>query len=116
MSAQIPGSLLARAYLAQNGEAAWSRGDTLQVIAWAVASHVPILGIEVWLPTTPGPTIPTPYIYTFEPKSVPGEPRNEFIVRAGREAAEYVTSFAWDTQDRAHHGMEPFFNITFGEE
>jgi hypothetical protein len=75
MSDQIPGSLLAGAYLAQNGEAAWNTADALKVIAWAAKSHVPILGVEVWLPTTPGPTIPTPYIYTFEPKSVLGESR-----------------------------------------
>ncbi len=115
MPAQIPGSLLARAFLSQNGEAAWGKDDALQVLAWAAASQIPILGVEVWIPTTPGPTIPTPFIYTFEPKYAAGEPHSEFIARANREAAEYVRSFAWDSEDRAHHGIEAFFNMTFGK-
>ena len=116
MPAQIPAALLARAYFAQNGETAWHRDAALEVIAWAAASHVPILGVEVWLPTTPGPTIPTPYIYTFEPKPVAGESRDDIVARASREAAQYITSFVWHDEDRKHHGMEPFFNITFADQ
>jgi hypothetical protein len=114
MSTLIPNDLLASAYRAQNGEPAWSRDDTLRVILWAAQVDLPILGIEIWIPTTPGPTIPTPIIYTFEPKPIKGEPEAQFDKRANQEAAEYVRSFKWDRDDKAHHGIEPFFNITFG--
>ncbi len=41
MPAHIPAALLARAYLAQNGETAWHRDAALEVIAWAAASTSP---------------------------------------------------------------------------
>ena len=115
MRTRIPDDLLAGAYFAQNGEPAWARNDALNVIAWATTSCIPVLGVEIWIPTTPGPTIPTPFIYTFEPTQVQGESKSQLGDRANGEAAEYVRSFDWDQGDTVHHGIEPFFNITFGE-
>lgn len=115
MPSQVPGHLLACAYFAQNQEAAWARNDTLKVIDWATANRIPVLGVEIWIPTTPGPTIPTPFIYTFEPKQVQGESKVQFIDRSNKESADYVRLFDWDQEDTEHHGIEPFFNVTFGE-
>jgi hypothetical protein len=114
MPTQIPADLLVHAYFASNGEPAWCRAEALTVIAWAAAGKIPILGAEVWIPTVPGPTIPTPYIYAFEPKRVSGESPAQFVVRASEEVAEYVRSFEWDNSDKAHQSAVPFFNITFG--
>lgn len=114
MSSLVPDDLRASAYLAQNGEAAWAKDDALRVIRWAAEVQLPIVGVEVWLPTNPGPTIPTPFIYAFEPRPIEGESKAQFDNRANREAAHYVQSFEWDPHDMAHHGIEPFFNITFG--
>ncbi len=114
MRIEIPDEFLAIAYVAQNGEGAWARDDAIRVMRWAAEVHLPVLGVEVWIPTTPGPTIPTPLIYTYEPKPIQGEPKAQLNIRANREATEYVRSFEWDQQDKAHHGVQPFFNITFG--
>jgi len=114
MPISVPDELLGKAYFAQNGEAAWARGDALRVIRWAADVHLPVLGVEIWIPTSPGPTIPTPYIYMFEPNPIQGESKAQFEKRASREAADYVQSFEWDRQDTTHNGIEPFFNITFG--
>jgi hypothetical protein len=111
----LPSSLLGGAYLSQTGEPAWPRVEALQVISWATKSEIPILGVEIWIPTTPGPTIPMPYFYAFEPESNPGESETDFIVRANDATADYVRSFDWDSEDKQHHGVEPFFNLTLGD-
>ena len=114
MPIPVPDELRANAYFARNGEAAWARDDALRVIRWAAEIRLPVLGVEIWIPTTPGPTIPTPFFYTFGSKPIQGESKAQFENRANREAADYVQSFEWDPQDTTHHGIEPFFNITFG--
>jgi hypothetical protein len=113
MTTKIPDHLLVRAYYAQNKEFAWARDDALRVIFWATESRILILGLEVWLPSTPGPTIPFPYVYTFTPKYTPGESQEASLVRANQEVADYVRTFAWDVNDIVCHDLEPFFNLTF---
>lgn len=116
MTIQIPEHLCSSAYYSLNKEPAWSRKDALEVIAWASASQLAIFGIEIWLPTTPGPTIPTPYIYTFETEQLGGENWEQFVQRANSSAADYVSSFDWDCADAQHHGLEPYFNLTLGDQ
>ena len=89
MLSQLPNDLLMGAYQISNGEAAWPRDDALKVIRWATASRVAVFGAEIWIPTTPGPTIPTPYIYTFEPKQIADEEWTHFVGRANKEVAAY---------------------------
>jgi len=115
MLPKVPDYLLARAYFAQNQETAWARNDALKVIDWATATRIPVLGVEIWIPTNPGPTIPTPFIYTFEPKQVQGDSKALLVGRSNKEAADYVRLFDWDQDDTAHHGIEPFFNITLSD-
>jgi len=115
MAPAIPRDLLASAYLSLSGEPAWSKEDAVKVINWATASRLPVSGVEVWLPTTPGPTIPTPYIYTFETEKYVDENRDRFVERANSAAMDYVKSFEWETDDRQHHGLIPFFNITLDD-
>jgi hypothetical protein len=112
-SLPIPKHLLAHAYVSENGEPAWPEYSALQVLSWAAEVGLPLLGVEIWLPTIPGPTIPTPFIYALDLNQFPGEPTGQFQKRTNREAAEYVRSFAWDARDVAHHGNVPYFNFTF---
>jgi hypothetical protein len=111
----LPQDLLSSAYLSQNGEPAWPLRDALKVIDWATKSNIAVFGVEIWLPTTPGPTIPTPYIYTHETHRRSGENWNRFVERANDAAANYISSFDWDDADRKHHGMRPYFNVTLDD-
>lgn len=115
MSFQIPQQLRSTAYFSLNEEPAWPRKDALDVIAWATASQVAVFGIEIWLPTNPGPTVPTPFIYTFETEQLDGEMWVQFVRRANHSAADYIRDFDWDTGDTKHHSLEPYFNLTLGE-
>jgi hypothetical protein len=115
MAFKIPRDLLSTAFLSASGEPAWSKDDVLQVISWATNSQIAVFGVEVWLPTTPGPTIPSPYIYTFEPTQHEGANWNEFVKRANGDSIDYVRNFDWDPADKAHHGLTPYFNLTLGD-
>jgi hypothetical protein len=110
----IPESLLASGYRAENGEMAWDKENALSVLRWAEDCGVCVLGLEVWIPTVPGPTIPMPFVYAFDPRRDEGESDAVFLARANTEVVNYVNSFEWDVQDTAHHAYRPFFNLTFG--
>ena len=101
----LPKDLLASAYRA-NAEMAWRRQDAIRVIEILRSADYMILGLEVWLPTKPGPTIPTPYIYGWM-----GTTDISSATHA-RSAEEYVQTFAWDPEDKSHSAAEPYFNIT----
>jgi hypothetical protein len=60
----VPRHLLERAYRARD-EYAWSRRDAIDVVEALQSRLFKVIGVEVWLPTKPGPTIPAPYIYVW---------------------------------------------------
>jgi hypothetical protein len=101
-----------RAYYAE-GEAAWPRQEALFVIDCLTSSCYAVLGGEIWLATSPGPTIPSPYIYTWEvsPWSH-SENWIDFVNRANAESERFVREFAWDINDKAHLADTPYFNLT----
>lgn len=115
MALQIPDDLVSSAFLSLSGEPAWSKDDALKVIDWATISEIGVFGVEVWLPTVPGPTIPTPYIYTFQVQAHEGEDWDQFVRRANRLCAHYVRNFAWDAADKNHQGLIPYFNLTLDD-
>lgn len=108
----VPEELMANAYLSQGGEAAWCKEDALHLIRWATASKIAVFGVEVWLPTTPGPTIPMPFFYSFDCEPSEGEAWLDFVDRANKGATDYVNGFEWDPEDIKHLGKQPFFNLT----
>ena len=116
MILQLPDRLKTTAYASQTGEFAWPRQDAVSVIDLATQSNVAVFGVEVWLPTTPGPTIPSPIFYEYAPEERPGEPWEGFVRRANSEAREYVAQFQWDDADDAHKTETPFFNLTLGDQ
>jgi len=89
-----------------NQEMAWSRADAISVIELLKANAYVVLGVDVWLPTRPGPTIPTPFVYDWQLRAG---------LRSGNypnAADEFVRTFKWAPSDESHRGMEPVFNIT----
>lgn len=117
MIIQLPDYLNASAYKSQTGESAWPRTEAIAVINLATQSNIAVFGVEVWLPTTPGPTIPTPIIYVHDVQGRADEESwKDFVARANSDAREYISKFQWDDTDHAHKAEIPFFNLTFGDE
>ena len=110
----IPQAMMASAYLSQGGEAAWDKGHVLEVIQWATTSGIAVFGIEVWLPTEPGPTIPMPFFYSYDSEPNENEEWMAFVKRANAGASRYVKEFDWDSEDHKHRSQEPYFNLTLG--
>lgn len=106
---QLPARLGATAYRAAN-EHAWNRRDVLDVIDWLSFRGIPVLGVDVWLPTHPGPTIPTPCIYEWSAPSNLLERSDVFVQNA--MAKKYISEFEWGKDDRRWHGETPYFNLT----
>jgi hypothetical protein len=109
---KIPDVLLSSAYFDQGGEPAWLRQDALKVIDWATDSKIAILGGEIWLPTSPGPTIAG---YYFDVQRREGENWQEFVKRANRYCADYVTNSDFGSSD-LNYGRMPYFNLTLSED
>lgn len=104
----LPSHLQQRAYMSGE-EAAWNRTDAVSVLEWAQRNQFEVLGIEVWLPTTPGPTVPGLYIWD--------SPRGqEFSFEQICQAAkEFIETFDWHQNYKEFHGLEPYFNLTLEE-
>jgi hypothetical protein len=113
----LPQAVQRSAYV-KGGEAAWSAGDAMVVLDWLDRRNLAVAEIEIWLPTEPGPTIPSPYIYRWEAgERQPCEAWVPFRSRANDAARRYIQRFAWHGADAAHRGTVPFFNlITDAEE
>jgi hypothetical protein len=109
----IPDRLRRSAYWSRQ-EAAWPKKDALEVIAFASQFHIAVIGVEIWLPTIPGPTIPIPFIYHWEmnPK-MDYQTWSEYVSMSNSHAQRVVETFQWDKRDVGHHLSIPFFNFCF---
>jgi len=108
---KLPESLRVAAYYAGE-EAAWPAEEAINVLECATELGLAVCGVEVWLPTVPGPTIPTPYVYSWEGEDQEAEEGwSDFLQRVNGAAAEYIRQFAWDPKDKSHEGVEPYFNL-----
>ena len=105
----LPATLRDKAYLS-GVEAAWSRDDAIAIIEWAQGRGLDVLGIEVWLATNPGPTLPGPYVW--EPSAGRGGQPGR-VAAAAEQAVDFIRTFQWHVDDVASHGREPYFNLTF---
>jgi len=113
---RLPESLQIAAY-SSGGEYAWPRDETLQVIRHLTEAGSAVIGVEVWLATEPGPTIPSPGIYVWEASSRQAtESWSVFAQGANTRAADYVRAFSWEPHDKKHTGETPYFNLTVVEE
>jgi hypothetical protein len=110
----IPETLRRAAYMVA-GEAAWNEPGALDVIRLLSAQDISVQGVEVWLATDPGPTIPTPYIYEWTArKKAAIEPWNSYVQQVNAAASDYIRSFAWDPMDVQHQQLTPYFNLAVG--
>jgi hypothetical protein len=100
-SGTLPKELLGRAYRSAN-ELAWNRADAVDAIDCLEKAGFSLLGVEVWLPTSPGPTMTGRY-WDAEDSGVPGRPPT---------AMDFVKSFKWGEHDKMLRDREPFFNFT----
>jgi hypothetical protein len=94
----LPRDLCDAAYRS-GSERAWNRADALRVLQILKDNDYIVLGVDIWIPTVPGPRIPIPFVYDWD------------IERAERSASEFVRAFEWDAADVSHSGKEPYFNI-----
>jgi hypothetical protein len=112
---KLPQSLRDNAYVAGE-ESAWYRDDALGVVEFCKEQGIAVLGGEVWLPTHPGPTIPTPFIYTWEvDEKISSESWTQFVGRASEMAKKYIEEFSWDPADTLR-SQTPMFNLTHADE
>ena len=100
-SETLPRELLGRAYRSKN-ELAWSRADAVNAIDRLEKAGFTLLGVEVWLPTSPGPTMTGRY-WDLKDSAVPDKPQT---------AKDFVKSFKWGQYDKILKDREPFFNLT----
>lgn len=108
---RLPDYLQVAAYRAGE-EAAWSPAYAVRVIEQLTLLGAAICGVEVWLPTHPGPTIPTPFLYTWEcERRGQHEGWVAFVERANQAAAAYIAAFQWDARDKEKQRLEPYFNL-----
>ena len=96
--------LLQSAYRAKS-EFAWKKEDALKVIEILRRSGFVVIGVDIWIPTSPGPTIPTPFVYDWDAAHV-GVPENSYT-----SVINFVESFEWDPLDKSHNNLPPYFNI-----
>lgn len=97
--------LLQAAYKGGN-ELAWPKKDALRVVRVLTANAYTIDGVDVWIPTHPGPTIPTPFVYDWMAGKTPRTDKDP------NDAAEFIKTFSWDPADRSHKNFDPVFNIS----
>lgn len=102
----LPEALRATAYESKGGEYAWNSEDALRVCDILLRNGYTILGIDIWLPTDPGPTIPTPFVYDWALRA--DAPTREYP----KTAKDFIRTFEWDPADNSHRGMAPYFNFT----
>lgn len=98
--AVLPAELMKVAYRA-GAEFAWRKKEAIEVLGYLLSGGYVVLGVDVWLATRPGPTIPTPFVYDW---SIDNQQEVSAI--------DFVRNFQWDPADRSHGGLEPSFNIT----
>ena len=100
----LPLELLLRAYRSRH-ELAWTRADAIAVIDRLEKAGLTVLGVEVWIPSSPGPTM-TGWYWDSQGKAAASEPET---------AREFVKGFEWGPQDGSLRDSEPFFNLTVAE-
>jgi hypothetical protein len=92
---------LTRVAYKANEEMAWARHDARRVYTALQRNGYDILGVDVWLPTKPGPT---PCLRDWWK----GDSQSD---RIAKSAGEFIASFDWSTSDANFRFEEPFFNL-----
>jgi hypothetical protein len=107
---ELPSELLNRAYR-HGTEAAWDRTTGLRVIDYVSLRGRRIVGIEVWLPSSGAPTIPSRFFYGWTEPELTAD-RDVRLSKANDLARNYIMTFSWDPRDTAVQKLAPYFNFT----
>jgi hypothetical protein len=73
---------------------------------------LPVLGVEVWLPSSGGPRIPTDPFYGIDNSSAYSSNSAEFSKKSIDLARRFVEQFQWDVADIRNRNEVPYFNFT----
>lgn len=103
---QLPEVLRSSAYLSEGGEPAWPRDAALEVVEYLRGKQFAILGVEIWIATHPGPTIP---LYQWSRSDARDSLANP------QTADEYIQRFSWAADDDQFRDQVPFFNLTVAD-
>ena len=97
----LSADLLRRAYNTGN-ELAWSRQDVEKAINQLTQAGFRIIGIDVWIPSQPGPIV-TGWDWSDSDAGSPG---------LAQSAQQFVEDFKWGANDGRMSANEPYFNLT----
>jgi hypothetical protein len=100
----LPEELLRRAYRYRN-ELAWRRTDAIEAIAGLEKAGFTLIGVEVWVPSSPGPQI-TWWLCDLGDEVISNKPTN---------ALDFVKNFKWGADYKGLEDREPFFNLEVAE-
>ena len=103
-STALSPDFLQRAYKAGN-ELAWSRKDAIKAIDGLTQANFVVVGVEVWIPTHPGPTM-TGWGWAWTDTSVSRRPDS---------VRDFVETFKWSASDASLRAFDPYFNLTTNE-
>lgn len=78
-----------------NDEMAWGRHDAISVVSILEQNGYEVIGVDVWLPTSPGPT---PYLHDWTKT-------DSWSDRVAKSARGFIAAFEWE------RSAEPVFNI-----
>ncbi len=93
-------------------EPAWQRDDALHVLDYLLERGLPVLGVEVWLPSSGGPRIPTNPFCGIDNSSAYSSNSDEFSKKSIDLARRFVEEFRWDITDIRNRDEVPYFNFT----
>jgi hypothetical protein len=106
---RLPVSLQATAYRVR-GEFAWPKGNAIAVIEILTSFRCRVSGVEVWLPSANGPSIPGPPYYWSASHGADSQFGDDVrTVNAG--ATEFIVNFAPNRDDRLLAEQDPYFNL-----
>src|SRR6185437_16555033 len=100
----LPDRLRKEAYWFE-GEAAWKKEAALEVLRILQQNGYFALGVDIWIPTTIGPRIPSRFVYDWDLTA-------ERDDRKIKSAKEFIEGFRWSENDRESQNEEPFFLFT----
>ena len=86
-------------------ELAWNKQEAMHAIEILTGHNYVIICVDIWIPMDGGPTIPTPFVYDWSPGQQSRQQKHR------ESAKDFIESFQWDSADRSHGGLEPYFNI-----
>jgi len=107
---ELPPDLLNAAYR-YGEEAAWDRAAGLRVIDDLSSRGGKVVGVEIWLPSSSAPTIPSRFFYGWTEPKLSRDYGGNYL-EANKLARHYIMTFSWDPSDTAVLKLAPYFNLT----